>query len=186
MGALAGVILVGLLVYLVLMFNGLVSLRNEVQRSWANVDVLLKQRFDVVPNLVETCKGYMDHERELLSRIAASHSSWTAAASLDGKVKAASDSGQAIQRLLLVAEAYPTLRANETFAQLQNFLTDIEAQIADRRELYNNAVGLFNTRVKQIPDRLVADLLGYVTLPFFAAPSASETAPAVTFAGKQS
>lgn len=171
----------GLIVYFTVIYNGLVVLRNEVDRAWSNVDVLLKQRFDLVPNLVEVCKGYMHHEQSTLESVTLARRSWSEARRPEDKFKAAQESSVALQQVLLSAENYPSLRANENFMQLQQTLTELEEQIADRRELYNASVGALNTRIAQIPDAWVAGLFGYSARPFFGIPGA-EARPQIVMA----
>ncbi len=165
--------LIGLLAYAAIIYNGFVMLRNQVDQAWANIDVLLKQRFDLIPNLVETCKAYMQHERETLETVVEARTSWSTAQDSAQKLEAARQSSSALRGVFAVAENYPLLRANETFAQFQKILSDLEAQIADRRELYNAAVTLFNNRIARVPDLWVAKTLGYKPRPFFAAESRS-------------
>jgi LemA protein len=163
----------GVIVYSIVIYNGLVALRNEVDRAWSNIDVLLKQRFDLVPNLVEVCKGYMHHEQSTLEGVTLARRSWSEALRREDKLKAAQESSAALQHVLLSAENYPSLRANENFMQLQQTLTELEQQIADRREFYNASVGAFNTRIRQIPDAWVAGLFGYAARPFWEMPGAA-------------
>ncbi len=172
---------VGLLAYFIVIYNGLVGLRNEVDRAWSNIDVLLKQRFDLVPNLVEVCKGYMHHEQSTLESVTLARRSWAEALHPEQKFKAAQESRAALQQVLLSVENYPLLRANENFLQLQQTLTELEEQIADRRELYNASVGALNTRIAQIPDAWVAGVLGYAPRPFLGIPDA-EAKPQIIMA----
>lgn len=153
--------------YAIIIFNGLIVTRNEVDRAWANVDVVLKKRFDLIPNLVEACSGYMQHEHGVLAAVTAARNGWTNAASLDDRVRAAVQGGVALRSLSAVSESYPVLRASENFSQLQTTLAEIEQQIADRRELYNAAVTLFNTRVQEVPDCWVARPFGFNPRPFY-------------------
>jgi LemA protein len=173
---------IGLVTYFVVIYNGLVMLRNEVDRCWSNIDVVLKQRFDLIPNLVEVCKGYMHHEQSTLEGVTLARRNWSEALRSEDKLKAAHDSGMALRQLLLSAENYPSLRANQNFMQLQQTLTELESQIADRRELYNAAVGALNTRIGQIPDAWVAGAFGCHPRPFFEVTGA-EALPRVAVAG---
>jgi LemA protein len=158
---------VAALAYALVIYNGLISTRNEVDRTWANIDVVLQKRFDLIPTLVEICSGYMQHERDVLRVVTAARSGWNSATKLDDKVRTAGEAGVALRSLFAVAENYPVLRANETFAQLLQALTTLEQQIADRRELYNAAVTLYNTRIELVPDRWVARLSGFAERPFY-------------------
>ncbi len=177
-------VLIGLGAYSAIIYNGFVMLRNQVDQAWSNIDVLLKQRFDLIPNLVETCKAYMQHERDVLQTVVEARTSWSTAQDSAQKLDAARRSSTALRGIFAVAENYPLLRANETFAQFQKILSDLEAQIADRRELYNAAVTLFNNRIARVPDLWLARALGYKPRPFFAAEGASTEALNVQFPGR--
>lgn len=168
-------------VYGVSLYNGLVRLRNEYEKAWSNIDVLLKQRVDMIPNLVETCKGYMQHERGTLEAVTNARSQWQQAGSRGEQIQAANQTAGALKTLFAVAESYPDLKANQNFLQLQTTLETIENQIADRREYYNDAVNLFNTTVQQFPDLIVARLLAYQAAPFFKIEEADRAAPKVSF-----
>jgi LemA protein len=150
----------GVLIYTVILYNGLVRLRNENDRAWANIDVLLKQRHDEIPNLVETVKGYMRHEERTLLAVTQSRAFSMNAASIGQKAVADIQVATALQGLFAVAENYPQLRANENFVQLQKRITEIEECIADRREFFNADVATYNTRIGQIPDVFIANYMG--------------------------
>ncbi len=158
-------LLVALLVYLVGIYNGLVALRENVKTAWANIDVLLKQRHDELPKLVETCKRYMQFEQETLEKVMRARAS-VSSASASGNVAAVGAAEQQLRagigRLFAVAENYPQLKTDETFKQLQGRITALEESIADRRELYNDQVNLNNIRVKVFPDLLIAQKFGFL------------------------
>ncbi|OGT90612.1 MAG: LemA family protein [Gammaproteobacteria bacterium RIFOXYA12_FULL_61_12] len=150
--------------YLVMIYNGLVSLKHTVAKAWANIDVLLKQRHDELPKLVETCKQYMKYEQETLERVLRARSAVFNARE-QGDVAAL---GQAETQLRLglgnlfaVAEAYPDLKTNETFQHLQTRITGLENSIADRREFYNEAVNNNNVRIEQFPDLIIARMFSF-------------------------
>src|SRR5260370_37134680 len=153
-----------LIVYLVGIYNGLVSLRENVKVAWANIDVLLKQRHDELPKLVETCKRYMQFEQETLEKVMRARAS-VSLASTSGNVAAVGAAEQQLRagvvRLFAVAENYPQLKTDETFKQLQGRITALEEAIADRRELYNDQVNLNNIRVKVFPDVVIAQNFGF-------------------------
>ena len=157
-------LLVVLIVYLVGIYNGLVALREKVKTAWANIDVLLKQRHDELPKLVETCKRYMQFEQETLEKVMRARASVSSASEL-GNVAAVGAAEQQLRagvgRLFAVAENYPQLKTDETFKQLQMRITALEESIADRRELYNDQVNLNNIRVKVFPDVLIAQKFGF-------------------------
>jgi LemA protein len=155
---------VALIVYFVGIYNGLVGLRESVKVAWANIDVLLKQRHDELPKLVETCKRYMQFEQETLEKVMRARAS-VSQASTSGNVAAVGAAEQQLRvgvgRLFAVAENYPQLKTDETFKQLQGRITALEESIADRRELYNDQVNLNNIRVKVFPDVLIAQKFGF-------------------------
>jgi len=153
-----------LIVYFVGIYNGLVNLRENVKVAWANIDVLLKQRHDELPKLVETCKRYMQFEQETLEKVMRARAS-VSLASTSGNVAAVGAAEQQLRsgvgRLFAVAENYPQLKTDETFKQLQGRITALEESIADRRELYNDQVNLNNIRVKVFPDVVIAQNFGF-------------------------
>jgi len=153
------VFIVGALIYTVILYNGLVRLRNENDRAWANIDVLLKQRHDEIPNLVETVKGYMQHEQQTLTAIAQARAASVNAASITQKAQADQKMTSALHGLFAVAENYPQLKANENFLKLQTRISEIEERIADRREFFNDDVNTYNTRIAQIPDVFLASFM---------------------------
>jgi LemA protein len=150
--------------YLVLLFNNLVAVKNNVSRAWANIDVLLKQRHDEIPRLVEVCRAYKQFEQETLVRVTEARARVAAAREARnigalGPAEAALRVG--VARVFAVAEAYPQLKANDNFLQLQGRITSLENAIADRREFYNDSVNVNNTRIEQFPDVIVARLFGF-------------------------
>jgi len=180
-GAVLLFLIAGLILYFMTVYNSLVAIRNEVDRAWANIDVLLKQRFDELPKLVDTCKGYMKYEQETLQKIVDARTAWMRATTVDQKLEAAGQAAAALKTLLAVAENYPELKANQTFLHLQGRISDLESQIADRRELYNDAVNTHNIRIAQLPDVFVARLLGYMPRPLFAASEAERADVRISF-----
>src|SRR6266849_7840607 len=149
----------GGLVYTVILYNGLVRLKNDNDRAWANIDVLLKQRHDEIPNLVETVKGYMQHEQQTLLAVTQARAASINAASIGQKAVADLKVASALHGLFAVAENYPQLRANENFMKLQSRISELEERIADRREFFNDDVNTYNTRIGQIPDVFVASFM---------------------------
>lgn len=175
-GILAGIGLLALF-YMVVVYNGLVSLRNNIDKAWANIDVLLKQRSDLVPNLVAAVQGYMKHEKGTLEEITRLRTSILKAAGPAEKAKASEAMSAALKSIFAVSENYPKLEASKNFMELQKQLADIENQIADRREFYNDSVVLYNTRIHSIPDSLVASVLGYRDKEYFRATEAEKAVP---------
>jgi LemA protein len=165
---LGGVFVLAVVLYYVLsIYNGLVTLKNSIRKNWSNIDVLLKQRADLVPNLVETVKGYMKHEKEIIAQITNSRAAMMGATTLEGKAKANDQMSEALKTLFALAENYPKLKASENFVKLQEQLAGIENEIADRRELYNDSVNIYNTRIESIPDVVFARLFGYGKEEYF-------------------
>jgi LemA protein len=158
-------LVVVLLVYFVGIYNGLVNLRENIKVAWANIDVLLKQRHDELPKLIETCKRYMQFEQETLEKVMRARASVNQA-SMSGNVAAVGAAEQQLRtgvtRLFAVAENYPQLKTDETFKQLQGRVTALEESIADRRELYNDQVNLNNIRVTVFPDVMIAQRFGFL------------------------
>ena len=152
-------LIVGVAIYVVILYNELVRLRNDNDRAWANIDVLLKQRHDEIPNLVETVKGYMQHEQQTLVAVTQARAASMNAASVRQKAQADLMMTGALRGLFAVAENYPQLRANENFLKLQNRISELEERIADRREFFNDDVNTYNTRIGQIPQVFVASFM---------------------------
>jgi LemA protein len=150
---------VGILLYAIILYNSLVRLRNENDRAWANIDVLLKQRHDEIPNLLETVQGYMQHEQQTLVAVTQARAASMNAASIGQKALADLKMASALRGLFAVAENYPQLKANENFLKLQNRISELEERIADRREFFNDDVNTYNTRIGQIPEVFVASFL---------------------------
>jgi LemA protein len=158
-GAMLLLFAAGVLVYTVMLYNELVRLRNDNDRAWANIDVLLKQRHDEIPNLVETVKGYMQHEQQILLAVTQARSASMNAASIRQKAQADLLMTGALRGLFAVAENYPQLKANENFLKLQTRISELEERIADRREFFNDDVNTYNTRIGQIPYVFVASFM---------------------------
>ena len=155
----AGLVTVGVLAYIIILYNELVRLRNDNDRAWANIDVLLKQRHDEVPNLVACVKGYMEHERETLEAVTRARAASLNAASIPQKAQADLLLTGALRSLFAVAENYPDLKANQNFLALQNRISELEERIADRREFFNDDVNTYNTRIGQIPELFLASMM---------------------------
>lgn len=149
----------GLIAYVVTIFNGLIALKNDIAKAWANIDILLKQRHDELSKLLDVSKGYMDYERDTLQKITQARSLYQQAVSVDQKAQADQSMTSALRGFFAVAENYPQLKANDNFMRLQVRITDLENQIADRREFYNDSVNAFNTRIQQMPDTFVASFM---------------------------
>ncbi|MCI0503306.1 LemA family protein [Candidatus Micrarchaeota archaeon] len=153
--------------YVFSIYNGLISLRNNIEKAWANIDVLLKQRTDLIPNLVETVKGYMKYEKGTLEEITRLRTSMMSATTPGEKALASEGISAALKTIFAVAENYPKLEASQNFLKLQEQLSAIENQIADRREFYNDSVMLFNTRIHSVPDTIFASMMGLKDKEYF-------------------
>jgi LemA protein len=176
--------LAGVVIYTVILYNGLVRLRNENDRAWANIDVLLKQRHDEIPNLVETVKGYMQHEQQTLLAVTQARAASISAASIGQKAVADLKMAGALRGLFAVAENYPQLKANENFLKLQNRISELEERIADRREFFNDDVNSYNTRIAQIPDVFVASFMNLKPRQMFKVSDEDRRQVEVSFQGQ--
>ena len=162
------IILALFVIYLTITYNSLVSIKNNVDKAWANIDVLLKQRNDELPKLIDTCKAYMAHESKTLENVISARMGVDAARQTQdvaGLGKAESALASSIGALYAVAENYPDLKADQTFINLQQRITGLENQIADRREFYNDSINVNNVRVQQFPDLIVAGLFNFEQQP---------------------
>ena len=164
MGAIFWIVLALVVVYAITLYNSLVNVKNAVAKAWANIDVLLKQRHEELPKLVDTCKQYMQYEQETLEKVMQARSQVAHARESQnmGALGAAEGSLRGLLgNLFAVAEAYPELKANENFQHLQGRITGLENAISDRREFYNDSVNLNNVRIEQFPDVIVARLFNF-------------------------
>lgn len=162
-------IVVGVVFWFIGVYNGLVTLRNNIDRAWANIDVLLKQRHDELPKLIDTCKGYMKHEAGTFEKITELRSRVMNATSVADKAAADNLLSGALKSLFAVAENYPELKANTNFMNIQQRITGIETDIALRRDRYNEDTNSYNIRIEVIPEVLIARLLGYSKRDLFKA-----------------
>ena len=157
-------IFAALVLYAIVLYNNLVSLKHNVSKAWSNIDVLLKQRHDELPKLIETCKQYMGYEKDTLEKVIQARSA-VAAAREKGDVAALGPAETQLRlglgNLFALAEAYPDLKANETFQHLQGRISELENSIADRREFYNESVNNNNVRIEQFPDVIIARNFGF-------------------------
>jgi LemA protein len=170
-----------LVVALVFLYNRLVTLRNRVENAWAQVDVQLRRRYDLIPNLVETVKGYAAHERETFEAVTNARTRAQAAQGPADQSAAEGILGQALGRLFAVAEAYPELQADENFRQLQDELAETENKIAVSRQVYNDTVLTYNTAIQTVPGLLIAGPFGFGRREFFELEGAAREAPRVAF-----
>lgn len=154
-------LVLGVIFYMITIYNGLVALKNNIDKAWSNIDVLLKQRYDELPKLVEVCKGYMKHERETLEAVIKARSALNTNGETENQMAAENMLSNALKSLFAVSENYPELKADASFRQLQSRISEIENNIADRREFYNESVNLHNIRIEQFPDVLIARAFNY-------------------------
>jgi len=178
-------IVVGVLLVLVMIFVGifnmLVRMKINVERAWANISVLLKQRFDEIPNLVKVCEGYMKYESGVLERVTLARTSFLSATTPKEAAGANNMLSGALKSLFAVSENYPTLKADGTFLHLQDRISGVETDIASRREYYNSAVADYNTKIAQIPYVLFAGPMGYSAKELFEAEAEAKNAPDIKF-----
>ena len=161
------VIVILLLVWGVITYNQLVSERLKVRTQWSQIDVVLKQRFDLIPNLVETVKGYAAHENEALQAVTDARSRYLGASDAEGQMKASSELSGAMSRLMAVAESYPDLKANQNFLQLQQQLAAMEEKLANYRQFYNDTVMRYDRLLETVPTNLIATLFHFEKAEFF-------------------
>jgi LemA protein len=179
--AIVVVIIAALLLLLAFVYNKLVRLRNRTQNAWAQVDVQLRRRYDLIPNLVETVKGYAAHEQETFEEVTKARTAAQQAQGVQGQAQAENVLTAAIGRLFAVAEAYPQLRATENFQQLQAQLADTEQKIAVSRQVYNDTVLTYNNATQTVPTNLVAGMFGFAPKDFFEIEEPAREAPQVKF-----
>ena len=178
-----GVVVVLLIIFLAI-YNGLVRRRNQVKNSWAQIDVQLKRRYDLIPNLVETAKGYMKHERETLEAVtnARNLAQQLSSAGAGERAKAEGELSSVLSRLLAVVENYPDLKANQNFLALQEELASTENKISFSRQYYNDSVLRYNNQTQMFPSNIVASMTGFKASEFFEVTLAAEReAPKVSF-----
>ena len=177
-------VVVSLIVYVVGLYNTLVRLSNNIDKAWSNIDVILKQRHDELPKLVQVCNSYMRHERETLERVTNARNAYGRSTSVDGKAKAENQLTRALGKLFAVAEQYPDLKANQEFLSVQQRISALENTIADRREFYNDSVNLYNISIEQIPAVWVAQQIGYPARPLLAVAESERADVELAFANR--
>src|SRR4051812_34588742 len=160
-------IILAIIIIFIILFNSLIRSRNQVDEAWSDIEVQLKRRYDLIPNLVETVKGYAAHESGVFEKVTQARSAAMGAGSLDDKLKQENMLSGALKSLFAVAEAYPELKANQNFLQLQSDLTDTEDKIQAARRFYNGNVRDYNTKLQVFPTNLFANLFGFTKREFF-------------------
>lgn len=174
-------VLLVVVLFVAAIYNTLVIARNRVKNSFAQVDTQLQRRFDLIPNLVETVKGFATHEKELLENITASRSGYMNASSTEEKLEMNNQLTSTLKTLFAVAENYPELKANENFSKLQAELSDTEDKVTYSRQFYNDAVTIYNNKIQVFPNNLVAGIFGFREEVLFNADDATKVAPKVQF-----
>jgi len=175
------VLLLGFYSYVKKTYNELVTLDEGVKAAWAQVENQLQRRMDLIPNYVETVKGYARHEREVFLKVTEARAKAAGAGSISEKIAANNELTAALGRLMLVVERYPDLRANQNFIRLQDELAGTENRIAVERRRYNEAVRAYNVRIRSFPTNILAGIFGFRRAPFFEAPQQAKEPPKVKF-----
>ena len=175
------IIIVVLVLFVILMYNSLIRLRNQVKNSWAQIDVQLKRRNDLIPNLVESVKGYMKHEKSVLENVTKARTSMMNAKTMEGRAKASNMMSETLKTLFAVSENYPQLKANENFIQLQEEITGTENKIAYARQHYNDIVMVFNTKIEVFPNNIFAGMMNFKKEESFEATEAEKKNVKVKF-----
>ncbi len=175
------VIVVLLILWFVVTYNSLIGLRNRVQDQWSQIDVQLKRRADLIPNLVETVKGYAKHEKDTFEQVITARNAVNNASTKEEEMKANGELSQVVSRLFALAESYPDLKANQNFVSLQNDLKETEDKISLMRQFYNDTVLTYNNKVQTIPSNIVANLCHFKEEAFFQIEEADKEVPKVSF-----
>lgn len=175
------VVALGVLGWVKNAYNGLVTLDEEVNGAWAQVENVLQRRFDLIPNLVATVKGYAAHESEVLTQVTEARAKVGGAGSPSARMEAEGELSGALSRLMVVVENYPQLKANQNFVMLQDQLEGTENRIAVERRRYNDVVRMYNTSIRRFPASLIAGMFGFEKRDFFEASEGADTAPSVSF-----
>ena len=175
------VIIVLILLYIGITYNALIQLRNRVKDQWSQIDVLLKRRNDLIPNLVETVKGYASHEKDTLDAVINARNKALSATTTHDEMEASGELTKALGRLLALTEAYPDLKANTNFIKLQDSLKETEDKIAHARQFYNDAVLTYKNKLEMFPSNLVASMFHFKPEEFFEAQEAEKEVPKVQF-----
>ena len=175
------VVIVLIVLYIVATYNGLVGMRNRVKDQWAQIDVQLKRRFDLIPNLVETVKGYADHEQETLKGVIEARNKFNVAKTPEEEMAANDQLSNFVSKLFALSEAYPDLKANQNFMSLQSDLKDTEDKIASARQFYNDTVLTLNNKIEMFPSNIVASMFKFTKEPYFEANEESREVVKVKF-----
>ncbi len=161
------IIIVVLIIAIIGMYNNLVRLRQKVKNSWSQIDVQLQRRFDLIPNLVETVKGYMKHENEVLTKVTELRTSWANAGTVAEKAELDNQLSGALKTIMAVSENYPDLKANQNFSELQQELQNTENKISFSRQFYNDSVTMYNTKLEVFPSNIIASMFHFTSEELF-------------------
>ena len=167
MGLIIIVIVVILVIAVIGMYNGLVTSRNKVRNAWSQIDVQLQRRFDLIPNLVDSVKGYMKHEEEVLTKVTELRTAWAGATSVDEKANLDNQLTGALKTIMAVSENYPDLKANQNFSELQEELRNTENKISYSRQFYNDSVSIYNMAISVFPANIIASMFGFKARTLF-------------------
>lgn len=165
------IVIVVLVLIIIALYNGLVVSRQKVKNAWSQIDVQLQRRFDLIPNLVESVKGYMSHEKEVLAKVTELRTSWANASSVGEKAKLDNELSGALKTIMAVSENYPDLKANQNFSELQEELRATENKISFSRQFYNDSVTMYNTKLEVVPTNIIASLFHFTPEELFKADS---------------
>lgn len=175
------VIIVLIVIYLVSAYNGLVRFRNKVKTNWSQIDVVLKRRADLIPNIVETVKGYASHEKETLDRVIKARNTYVSAATPEEQMASSGELTQALNRLMMLSEAYPDLKANANFVDLQKTLKETEDKIQYARQFYNDSVYQYSNKIESFPTNIIAGMFNFQPFTLFEVEAADKEVPKVSF-----
>ncbi len=174
-------IIVILVILVIATYNGLVSLRNQVKNSWSQIDVELQRRFDLIPNLVETVKGYTNHEETVLTKVTELRTSWSDASTVSEKADLENELSGALKSIMAVAENYPDLKSNTNFLSLQEELANTENKLSNSRQSYNNVTTVYNTKLEVFPSNIIANMFGFKQAELFNVSDESKQSVKVQF-----
>ena len=175
------IIVVAVIGFVISIYNGLVKSKMKVENAWSQIDVQLQRRFDLIPNFVETVKGYMSHEKETLEKITELRTSWANASSVNDKIEIDNQISSALKTIMAVSENYPDLKANQNFMQLSQELTNTENKISFSRQFYNDTVTIYNTKLQAFPSNIIAGMFNFTRSELFKTDEASRQNVKVDF-----
>lgn len=161
------IVILVLLAFVAIVYNGIVTLKLSVENSWSQIDVQLQRRFDLIPNFIETVKGYMNHESEVLQKVTALRSSWANATSVSEKVSIDNELSTSLKSIMAISENYPELKSNQSFNELMNELKNTEDKISYSRQFYNDSVTKYNTKILIFPSNIIAGMFNFKSYELF-------------------